>query len=244
MFGGPRPGPAARPRAAYRRGVISSSCASRSAGLAYVERQVSDVPATFGSVLDGRPSRASRRTLAVGADDGSGWRPATPCCAAGASRSTPTTWCCGRSEEDRFRAPVVPRDFWVLIAAAREGQDQPRPWRSVARSVSCRRSSRSRHQDQPLRDDSAISCRWSTASHLLPGRHATNTAGSRTRPATTLEPEQALAYARSRHFEIYDEKTRRYVSIPRATRPDQPSATVHQGRFRGLSPRVCGTRSR
>ena len=30
----------------------------------------------------------------------------------------------------------------------------------------------------------------------------------------TLEPEQALAYARSRYFEIYDEKTKRYVSDP------------------------------
>jgi LCP family protein required for cell wall assembly len=196
------------------------------AGLAYVERQVSDVPRlAFGSVLDSESAPGEpQNILLVGVDDGSGLSAGDPVLR-GRSKSLNTdTIMVLRVDPKSDRAALLsfPRDLWVPIA----GTTQKGKINSAMALGGPERLVQTIQQNFDIKinhfvmldlagfrnlvsavDGVPIYFPWS-ARDQKSGFEQDETG------CVTLDPEQALAYVRSRYFEIYDEATRRWVSDP------------------------------
>ena len=201
-------------------------CLASAAGLAYVERQVSDVPRlSFGGVLDEQETSAEpQNILLVGVDDGSGLAAGDPVLR-GRSRSLNTdTIMVLRVDPSSERAALLsfPRDLWVPIA----GSSQKGKINSAMALGGPQRLV------QTIQQNFEIAIHHFVMIDLVGFRNLVSAVdgvpmyfpwAARDRESgfvqdetgcITLEPDQALAYARSRFFEVYDEARRRYEFDP------------------------------
>ncbi len=201
-------------------------CFASAAGLAYVQRQVSDVPRlAFGSVLDQQTTPGEpQNILLVGVDDGSGLAAGDPVLR-GRSKSLNTdTIMVLRVDPKSDRAALLsfPRDLWVPIA----GSTQKGKINSAMALGGPERLVQTIQQNFDIKINHFVMLDLAGFRNLVsavggvpiyfPWAARDQHSGFQQDETgcVTLEPDQALAYARSRYFEIYDEKTKRYVSDP------------------------------
>jgi LCP family protein required for cell wall assembly len=203
--------------------VVSLTAA---AGLAYVERQVSDVPRlSFGGVLDEQETSAEpQNILIVGVDDGSGLAAGDPVLKGRDQSLNTDTIMVLRVDPSSERAALLsfPRDLWVPIAGTtRKGKINSAmalggPQRLV----------------QTIQQNFEIEIHHFVMVDLAGFRNLVSAVdgvpmyfpwAARDRESgflqdetgcVTLDAEQALAYARSRYFEKYDEERKRYEFDP------------------------------
>jgi LCP family protein required for cell wall assembly len=196
------------------------------AGLAYVERQVSDVPRlSFGSVLDEETEPGEpQNILLVGVDDGTGLAAGDPVLR-GRSKSLNTdTIMVLRVDPESERAALLsfPRDLWVPIAgSSRKGKIN-----SAMALGGPERLVQTIQQNFQIKINHFVMLDLAGFRNLVsavdgvpiyfPWAARDQQSGFQQDETgcITLEPEQALAYTRSRYFEIYDERTRRWVFDP------------------------------
>jgi LCP family protein required for cell wall assembly len=201
-------------------------CFASAAGLAYVERLVSDVPRlSFGGVLDEEVSSGEpQNILLVGIDDGTGLASGDPVLR-GRSKSLNTdTIMVLRVDPSSERAALLsfPRDLWVPIAGSnRKGKiNSAMALGGPERLV------------QTIQQNFQIEIHHFVMLDLAGFRGLVSAVdgvplyfpwAARDRKTgfqqdetgcVTLDPEQALAFARSREFEIYDEQAKRYITDP------------------------------
>lgn len=196
------------------------------AGLAYVERQVSDVPRlAFGSVLDNQTEPGEpQNILLVGVDDGSGLSAGDPVLR-GRSKSLNTdTIMVLRVDPKSDRAALLsfPRDLWVPIA----GTTQKGRINSAMALGGPERLVQTIQQNFDIEINHFVMLDLAGFRNLVSAvdgvpiyfpwaaRDQRSGFEQDETGCVTLDPEQALAYARSRYFEIYDEATRRWVEDP------------------------------
>jgi LCP family protein required for cell wall assembly len=203
-------------------------CFASAAGLAYVERRVSDVPRlSFGNVLDEETAAGEpQNILIVGVDDGTGMRADDPVLR-GRSKSLNTdTIMVLRVDPGSERASLLsfPRDLWVTIG----GTSQKGKINSAMALGGPQRLV------QTIQQNFLIDIHHFVMMDLAGFRNLVSAIdgvpiyfpwAARDRNSgflqdetgcITLEPDQALAYARSRNFEVYDEATKRYDTDPAA----------------------------
>jgi LCP family protein required for cell wall assembly len=201
-------------------------CFASAAGLAYVERQVSDVPRlSFGSVLDEEAAKGEpQNILLVGVDDGTGLAAGDPVLR-GRSKSLNTdTIMVLRVDPESERAALLsfPRDLWVPIA----GSTQKGKINSAMALGGPERLVQTIQQNFQIQIHHFVMLDLAGFQSLVSAvdgvplyfpwaaRDRQSGFAQDETGCITLEPDQALAYARSRHFEIYDEGSKRYVDDP------------------------------
>jgi polyisoprenyl-teichoic acid--peptidoglycan teichoic acid transferase len=201
-------------------------CFASAAGLAYVERLVSDVPRlSFGGVLDEEvASGEPQNILLVGVDDGTGLASGDPVLR-GRSKSLNTdTIMVLRVDPSSDRAALLsfPRDLWVPIA----GSGKKGKINSAMALGGPERLVQTIQQNFQIEihhfvmldlagfrglvsavDGVSIYFPWAARDRKT-GFQQDETG------CVTLDPEQALNFVRSREFEIYDEEAKRYVFDP------------------------------
>lgn len=201
-------------------------CFLSAGGLAYVERQVSDVPRlSFGGVLDEQETSSEpQNILLVGVDDGSGLSADDPVLR-GRSRSLNTdTIMVLRLDPSAERAALLsfPRDLWVPIAGSS----------SKGRINSAMALGGPQRLVQTIQQNFQIEIHHFVMVDLAGFRNLVAAIdgvpmyfpwAARDRNSgfvqdetgcVTLDPEQALAFARSRYFEVYDEARKQYIYDP------------------------------
>jgi len=198
------------------------------AGLAYVERQVSDVPRlSFGNVLDEQVAAGEpQNILLVGVDDGTGLAAGDPVLR-GRSKSLNTdTIMVLRVDPQSDRAALLsfPRDLWVPIA----GKDQKGKINSAMALGGPEGLVQTIQQNFDIEINHFVMLDLAGFRSLVsavdgvpiyfPWAARDQHSGFQQDEigCVTLDPEQALAYTRSRYFEIYDEAKGRYVSDPQS----------------------------
>lgn len=201
-------------------------CLASAAGLAYVERQVSDVPRlSFGGVLDEQQeSSEPRNILLVGIDDGTGLAAGDPVLR-GRSRSLNTdTIMVLRVDPSSERAALLsfPRDLWVPIA----GTQQKGKINSAMSLGGPQRLVQTIQQNFQIEIHHFVMVDLAGFRNLVAAVDGVPVYfpwAARDRQSgfqqdeigcVTLDPEQALAYTRSRYFEVYDEEERQYEFDP------------------------------
>jgi LCP family protein required for cell wall assembly len=201
-------------------------CFASAAGLAYVERQVSDVPRlSFGSVLDEEVAKGEpQNILLVGVDDGTGLASDDPV-RRGRSQSLNTdTIMVLRVDPESERAALLsfPRDLWVTIA----GSTQKGKINSAMALGGPERLVQTIQQNFQIEIHHFVMVDLAGFRSLVaavdgvpvyfPWAARDQQSGflQDETGCITLEPDQALAYTRSRYFEIYDEERKRYIDDP------------------------------
>jgi LCP family protein required for cell wall assembly len=201
-------------------------CFASAAGLAYVQRQVSDVPRlAFGGVLDQQTAPGEpQNILLVGVDDGSGLAAGDPVLR-GRSKSLNTdTIMVLRVDPQSDRAALLsfPRDLWVPIA----GTTQKGKINSAMALGGPERLVQTIQQNFDIKINHFVMVDLAGFRNLVSAvdgvplyfpwaaRDQHSGFEQDETGCVTLDPEQALAFARSRYFEIYDENTKRWVSDP------------------------------
>jgi len=196
--------------------VLVVVCFASAASLSYVQRQVSDVPrVSIGGVLDERPvSGEPQNILVVGVDDGSGLAAGDPVLVGRGRTLNTDTIMVLRVDPGSGEAALLsfPRDLWVPIA----GSSSKAKINSALPLGGPERLIQTIQQNFGIPIHHYVQVNFAGFKELVaaidgvpiyfpwPARDR-NTGLAVDEPGcVTLDPDQALAFARSRYFEIHD----------------------------------------
>lgn len=207
--------------------LLVLTCFGSAAALSYVEREVSEIPRLgLGNVLtETESSGEPQNILLVGIDDGSGLDRDDPTLRGRQNGSLNTdTIMILRIDPESERAALLslPRDLWVTIA----GTSRKQKINSAMALGGPHRLIETIHQNFGIEINHFAMVDFAGFKDLVaavdgvpmyfpwPARDRATGFLQEEPGCVTLDPDMALNYARSRHFEIWDEERQRFVEDP------------------------------
>lgn len=207
--------------------LLVVTCLGSAAGLTYVQREVSEIPRLgLGNVLtETEGSGEPQNILLVGIDDGAGLDADDPTLRGRENGSLNTdTIMILRIDPSSERAAILslPRDLWVTIA----GTSRKQKINSAMSLGGPHRLIETIQQNFGIEINHFAMVDFAGFKDLVsavdgipmyfpwPARDRATGFVQDEPGCVTLDPDMALNYARSRHFEIWDEERQRYVEDP------------------------------